>query len=196
MRTSTRLLAITGAAALALTTGLAGIVVGAGLPAPAAPAAQAPGAAQPPAADISDIDLASLSQALAPDVAADPAAAARLAALRQRLAGLRGRNLVHAEVTVDRNGTLVTLDVDHGTITAVGSGSLTIKQAGGGSRTIATSDATRVRKDRGKAALTDLATGDEVFVLGKVDGGKVTATLVVVPALPRTTASSPAPAAP
>ena len=179
MRTASRALAVAGAASLALVTGIAGVAIGAGLgPAPDAGGAANPATATLPAPAVqgaSDAELALLAPELERDAGADPGA------LRQRLIRAGGRNLVHAVITVDRKGALVTFQVDRGTVAAVGAGSLSIAQAGGLSQTVATTDATRVRKDRRKAALADLAKGDAVVVLSKVENGKAAATFVLVP---------------
>jgi preprotein translocase subunit YajC len=113
-------------------------------------------------------------------------AAAHIVALRDRLderhPGLR-QHLVHGTLTVlGRNGKLVTLQLDHGTVASVGSASITIAEAGGTSITVATTAETRVRKDRKPATLADLKVGDEVVVQSTVDGGSATARRVVVPA--------------
>ena len=83
---------------------------------------------------------------------------------------------------VDRDANLVTLQLDHGTVSSVGSDSITIAEAGGTSVTLATTAATQVRKERQPAPLADLEVGDEVGVRSIVDGGSVTARRVVVPA--------------
>jgi hypothetical protein len=95
-----------------------------------------------------------------------------------------GRHLVHAEVTVtDRDGNLVNLQIDHGTVVSIGGGSLTISEAGGVSETVSTSDATIVRLGREKGDLGDVAVGAEVFVQSRVDGATVLAKrILVVPA--------------
>jgi hypothetical protein len=179
MRTATRALAVAGAATLALATGIAGMAIGVGLgPTPIASRAADPAPAAlstPELEDPSQAELALLAPELERDGGAGPGA------LRQRLIRVGGRNLVHAVVTVDRKGTLVTFQVDRGTVAAVGSGSLSIAQAGGGSAAIATIDATRVRKAGKKAAPADLAKGDTVVVLGRVENGRATATFILVP---------------
>jgi len=110
-----------------------------------------------------------------PDALAGGAAALRL---RQLL----GRRMVHAEVVIDRGDEgLVTVQADRGTIQAIGAGSLTIAQAGNRTATVATTEKTRVRKARAKATLADLAVGDQVLVLSRLDSGKAVAYLVVVP---------------
>jgi hypothetical protein len=126
----------------------------------------------------------------------DPTAAApqlggeRLRALSDRLLerglGRFGRHLVHATVTfLDRNGDLVTLQFDHGTVSAISDGSLTIAEAGGSSVTVATTDETRVRKGRQPAELTDLAVGDDIVVVSTLDSGAATARrIVMLPAAP------------
>lgn len=109
----------------------------------------------------------------------------RLRTLRDRfgdgdLARLR-KHLVHGTVTVlDRDGKLITLQLDHGTISAIGDDSITVAEAGGSSVTVATTAETRVRKDR-KAALAALAVGDEVVVRSTVDDGSATARGIRVP---------------
>jgi hypothetical protein len=66
-------------------------------------------------------------------------------------------------------------------VSAIGDDTLTIAEAGGASETVATTAETRVRKDRKPAKLTDLAVGDEVFVVSVFDGGTATARGIVVP---------------
>lgn len=111
----------------------------------------------------------------------------RVRGLRDRLRdgdlGRLRRHLVHATITVlDRDGKVVTLQLDHGTVSAIGNGSITIAEAGGSSVTVATTTDTRVRKDRKPATLSDLAVGDEVVVRSGVDGGSATARWILVPA--------------
>ena len=114
---------------------------------------------------------------LAVDQTTKPAAAA--GRLRHLAAWQR---LVHATVVVDlRQGGLTTIQLDHGTISAVTATRLTIKEAGGGSVTVTLGDESRVRRDGGKAKVADLKTADEVFVLSKIEGGAAIAYLVVVP---------------
>lgn len=101
----------------------------------------------------------------------------------RRIAGLRfARNLVHAVVTVDRPSTgLLTVQIDHGTISAIGTGSITIAEAGGTSVTVATTTSTRVRVDGAKSSLSALKTGADVYVASKLNGSSATAALIVVP---------------
>lgn len=113
----------------------------------------------------------------------------RFPRLRHRLAefgfGRLARNLVHGTVTVlGRDGELVTLQFDHGTIAAIGNGSISISEADGETITVATTDETRVRKIRQPSSLEELALGDEVFVTSVLGDGGATARLVVVP-MPR-----------
>jgi hypothetical protein len=92
-----------------------------------------------------------------------------------------GRHLVHAEVTVTgRDGELISLQVDHGTVQAVGGGSLTIAEAGGGTETVSTDDATIVHVGRKDGSLADVTAGDEVFVQSRIDGGTVLAKRIVI----------------
>lgn len=110
----------------------------------------------------------------------------RLRALRDRFGdgdlGRLRKHLVHGTVIVlDRDGKPITLQLDHGTISAIGAGSITIAEAGGSSVTVATSAETRVRKDRKASSLAALAVGDEVVVGSIVNGGSATARGILVP---------------
>ena len=90
--------------------------------------------------------------------------------------------LVHGTVVVDlKDGGLTTIQLDHGTISAVGATSITIAEAGGGSVTVGLGSETRVRRAAAKAAIADLKPADRVFVMSKVEAGGTTAYLVVVP---------------
>ena len=116
----------------------------------------------------------------------DPGAPQLGERLRNRLGdrgfGRFGRHLVHATVTVvGRDGGLVTLQFDHGTISAVDDAAITIAETGGANVTVATNDDTRVRKARKPATIADLAVGDEVFVVSVVEDGAATARGIVVP---------------
>jgi hypothetical protein len=111
----------------------------------------------------------------AADPPAGPNAAGPGAGVRNGLGAGRllriGRNLVHAEVTVDRNGQLVHLQLDHGTVQSIGDGKLTISEAGGSTVTVSTDDATKVHIGRSVGKLADVKVGAEVFVRSLVDGG-------------------------
>jgi hypothetical protein len=82
----------------------------------------------------------------------------------------------------DRNGDLVTVQLDHGTITAIGAGSLTVGEADGSSVTVATDDNTVVFLGgwAGKGTLADLQAGDQIFVQSRVDGGVTLAKRIVI----------------
>jgi hypothetical protein len=77
---------------------------------------------------------------------------------------------------------LITVQIDGGTISAMGAGSVTIAEKGGGSVTVATDADTRVRRDRKRATPADLKVGDTVHVMSRVaTGGSATAKVIVVP---------------
>jgi hypothetical protein len=187
-----RIFATTGSAIL-LTVAVIG-VVRATAPAPssaqtspataalAAPAA-APTTGTVGTATLDDQVAGELDAVLAADqtATAKAAPAARLA--RGQLRRLAAwRHLVHATVVVDLDKVgLTTIQLDHGTISAVSATSITISETGGGSVTIALGSDTRVRRDGAKAAVTDLKAADEIFVMSKVEPGGSTAYLVVVP---------------
>lgn len=167
MRIPTWRLVLTGSAISVLA--VAGLGLAAASSAPAAPAA----------------DLAVAASTSAPDAnaglpgapgAGDGARGARL--LRA------GRHLVHAEVTVtDRNGNLVHLQLDHGTVQSIGGGTIVISEAGGATETVSTDGATIVRVGRGDGDLGDVKVGAEIFVRSRVDGGTAVAKrIIVVPA--------------
>lgn len=100
--------------------------------------------------------------------------------------GRFGRILVHGTVVViGRDGEPVTLQFDHGTLAEIGDGSISISEATGTTVTIATTDETRVRRERVRSSLDALALGDEVLVVSVVEGGSATARLVAVPIAPR-----------
>jgi hypothetical protein len=117
----------------------------------------------------------------------------RLRALRDRfgdgrLARFR-QHLVHGTFTVlGRDGELVTIQLDHGTVAAIPDGTITIAEAGDTSVTVNTTDDTKVRKDRAPSLLAALDVGDEVVVHSIVEEGAATARFIVVP--------PPAPAGP
>lgn len=124
--------------------------------------------------------LAPAASSSAP-VASPPATAPGLRMLRGRIGW---RALVHAEITLDRPAKgLVTVDLDHGTIVAIGDGSISIAEAGGSTVTVATDGSTRVRVDGKAATLADLHAGDQVYVVSRLvsDGSPSVAAIVVVP---------------
>jgi hypothetical protein len=158
---------------------------------PAAPLANAPvgngpvgnGPVAGTGATADDALASELDAILAADqTAAQPAVAGPNAAPRI-LGRLRiGRRLVHGTIVVDLpKAGLTTVQVDHGTISSVGATSLAISEAGGTSVTVTLDDKTRVRRNGAKAAIADLKTGDEVFVMSRVASGGTIAAVVVVP---------------
>ena len=120
---------------------------------------------------------------LAADVELNDKLAPTEAGKLQRLLRI-GRHLVHAEVTVtDKDGNLVNLQLDHGTVQSIGSGSLVISEAGGGTETVSTGDATKVHLGREVGDLGDVTVGAEIFVQSRIDGGTVLARrIIVIPA--------------
>jgi hypothetical protein len=194
MTIASRSLALAGGAALLVGVLGAGIAIGAGATSDPAQATSIAAAAAPaaapaidPMADAVDAALAAFDLAGPSDTAglAAPDATARPAGpLGQRIRRFaRWKQLVHATVTVDRPGTgIQTFELDHGTIAALPAGSITISEAGGTSITVAADASTGVRKDRAKAALSDLSSGDQVVVVSTVgNAGSPRALLVVVP---------------
>ena len=120
---------------------------------------------------------------LAADIEVNDKLAPAEAGKLQRLLRV-GRHLVHAEVTVtDKDGNLVHLQLDHGTVQSIGNGSVVISEAGGGTETVSTSDATKVHIGREAGDLGDIKVGAEVFVQSRIDGSTVLAKrIIVIPA--------------
>ena len=194
MTIASRSLALAGGAALLVGVLGAGIAIGAGATSDsaqatsaAATAVSATSLATDPTADAVDAALAAFDEAGPADTAglAAPDATAKPAGLLgQRIRRFaRWKQLVHATVTVDRPGTgIQTFELDQGTITALSAGSITISEARGASLTVGTDASTRVRKDRAKAALSAVSSGDQVVVVSTVgNAGSPRAHLVVVP---------------
>jgi hypothetical protein len=175
-----RTLLVAGIALLTLVAAI-GIARGTAAP-PTTPPAPVPLAALPAQATADlDPDLAAgLDAILAVDQKSTAPGGAGPRGKLRRLAA--SRTLVHATVVVDlKKGGLTTIQLDHGTISAVGTATITISEAGGGSVTVGFGADSRVRRNGAKAAVTDLRTADEVFVMSKVEAGGTTAYLVVVP---------------
>ncbi|HEX5825170.1 MAG TPA: hypothetical protein VFY18_11985 [Candidatus Limnocylindrales bacterium] len=158
--------------------------------APARPLAAAAVAAVPDtntAATTGGADVA-LTGELDAILAADQTAAGRAGGPRadadaRILRRLRiARTLVHATIVLDLpKAGLTTVQVDHGTISTVGATTLTVGEKDGTKATVTLGDETRVRRNGVKAKIADLKTGDEVFVMSKIESGGTVAYLVIVP---------------
>ena len=175
-------LAIVAGALIVLSAVGVGLVQAAPAPSASSPSGASAGT---PAADAAAADAPFLP---AQAGSGQPAyAGERLRALRDRVGDrwlwrLRG-HVVHGTVTVlDRDGQLLTLQLDHGTISTIADGSITIAEAGGARITVATNAGTRVRKDGKPASLSGLAVGDEVIVQSVLEGSSATARRILVPA--------------
>jgi hypothetical protein len=170
MRIPTWRLAMTGGALVVFAVVGIGLVAAASAPAaPAADFAAAAATADPKATDAHNRDSGERFK--------------ERGAWGGRLLRL-GRHLVHAEATVtDKDGNLINLAFDHGTVKTFAGGTLTISEAGGGSETVTTDSATVVYVGRKDAKLEDVTVGDEVFVQSRVDGGTTLAKrILIIPA--------------
>jgi len=109
-----------------------------------------------------------------------------------RLGRLR-QHLIHGTFTVlNRDGEAIAIQLDHGTVAAIGDGAITISEAGGTSVTVNTTPDTKVRKGGGPSSLAALEVGDEVVVHSIVEDGSATARFIIVPPLaPTPTAGDP-----
>jgi preprotein translocase subunit YajC len=158
-------LAIVAGALLLLTAAGAGLVQAAPSSASTAPVASAPAELEPDQPGPLGERLRALRDRLGDG---------RLARLRQ--------HLVHGTFTVlNRDGELITIQLDHGTIAAIGDDTITISEAGGTSVTVSTTAETKVWKDREPSSLAALEVGDEVVVHSIVEDGSATARFIVVP---------------
>ncbi|GAA2620863.1 hypothetical protein GCM10010411_65940 [Actinomadura fulvescens] len=130
--------------------------------------------------------LAVPAAAAKPSPSASPTASSSAAPDRHkhrhpRLHAARGMRGVHGEMTVRRDGKFVEMAWQRGEVTARTGTSLTVRSADGVSWTWSTSADTKVRKNRAKAALGDVAGGDQVVVWGDRSGTARTAKIVRVP---------------
>jgi hypothetical protein len=105
------------------------------------------------------------------DALADPGQAADAPGGRLGFRARLGRHVVHAVVTVERDGKLLTFQLDRGNIDSIGDEKLTISEVGGASVTVRTEAQTRVRRDGKRTDLTVLKTGDEVYVISRAPSG-------------------------
>ena len=94
------------------------------------------------------------------------------------------RHIVHVEATVtDRDGNLITIWLDHGTVQSAGAGSLAISETGGGTQTVKTDADTIVHVGREDGALADVKAGVEIFVQSRVlDGAPLAKRILVMSA--------------
>ena len=99
----------------------------------------------------------------------------------------RAGRVLHGEFVVkDRQEATRTMLVQSGQVTAVDGATLTVKSADGWTATWTTSDETRVREGRQKAAVSDIAAGDKVRVTGdRTADKKGAAKLVLIGAGPQ-----------
>lgn len=170
---------------IVLTGGAIVLLLGLGITAVAASTSQ-PTIANGPAA---------AAPTAAPDASGNPDRPNAGAGLRQWLLGhpriaarLEGRlgaakHLVHVVGTfTDKDGNLVTIQLDHGTVQSAGSGSLTIAEAGGSTVTVTTDDATKVFVGKNAGTLADVKVGATVFVQSRIDGSTLAKRILIVPA--------------
>jgi hypothetical protein len=96
--------------------------------------------------------------------------------------GLRGQRLVHLEGTLDLpvKG-IVKVAFDHGTISALGEGTISVLEKDGATVTLKTDADTHVRKGGAPAKLSDLKKGDEVVVTSQFEDGSWVAYRIIVP---------------
>jgi hypothetical protein len=179
--------------ALTVTTlGLAGLL---GLTACGAGAAPTPASA-PASADGVDADLGDEAFALAAvgvetglQQAPAPAASGAAAAGKDRKDGkarpgaarkLLRKNTLHGEVTRQTKKGTRTVVVQRGTVTASGTGTVTVKSTDGFTQTWTFADKVRVRANKQKVEVSAVTPGAEVGVAGVKAGAVTTARLIVV----------------
>jgi hypothetical protein len=189
-RTSLTVIAVLVVAAVALVLVETGIAIGAGTHHDPAAAAATPSTASDNAGLAAGLDaILAADQTAAPAPAASTVPTPARARINAAVRGLRrlaaAQRLVHATVVADlpKLGGLTTIQIDHGTISAVSGTSLSVAETGGTTATVRLGDETRVRRNAAKATIGDLKTGDEVFVMSRVESDGTVAYLVVVPAI-------------
>jgi hypothetical protein len=176
--------ALTGGAVIILAAAGIGLVAAGG----ARPATTAGTYAVPPAAEVKAAEVPTAAEPGAEEILAalaeDERAGRPGKALRVRWLLRAGRHLVHAEVTItDREGKLVDLWLDHGTVQSIGDGKLVIAEAGSTTQTVQVADDVIVYVGRNDGKLRDVAAGAEVFVQSRVvDGATVAKRILVIPA--------------
>jgi hypothetical protein len=172
--------ALTGGAITVLAVGAIGLAAAAGAPV-TAPATTTSNATTTAAGDA--VTASDLAIELAADVQSKDQLGAADGAKLRRLLRL-GRHLVHADVTVtDKDGNLVHLQLDHGTVQSIGGGTLVIAEKGGGTVTLTTNDATKVHLGRTAADLSKVTVGAEIYIQSRIDGGTTLAKrIIVIPA--------------
>jgi hypothetical protein len=102
---------------------------------------------------------------------------------RGRFGGALGRGMLHGEfVAKDQNGKITTMVVQHGTVTAVSTSSISLKSEDGFTGTYAVGTDTRVRVGGGPGAISGVKTGNQAWVVATKSGSTSTATVLVVQA--------------
>lgn len=91
------------------------------------------------------------------------------------------RRLVHGEFTVKTKDGFEQVFLQKGAVTSVSASSIELKSPDGFTKAYPVSADTKVRKDKKKAAIGDVKTGDKALVLGSVKDGSYTLRMVVVP---------------
>lgn len=87
-----------------------------------------------------------------------------------------GGQIEHGEATVDTaNNTTQVIDIQHGTVTSAGSGTLTVQSADGFSATYTVDSSTKISKNRQTSDISQVATNDEVNVVAINANGTLTA---------------------
>ena len=109
--------------------------------------------------------------------------------------GARGpllQRVVHLEGTLDLpDKGIVQVALDHGTISAIGTDTISVLEKDGKTVTLKTEATTRVRKGGAPATLADLKSGDEVIVTSRLENGSYMAYRIVVPPARPATTSTP-----
>jgi hypothetical protein len=89
--------------------------------------------------------------------------------------------VLHAEAVLGTDNGTRTVDVQHGSVTAIGAASITVKSTDGFVQQYVLTDATKVVAGRQKADIGAVANGAEIGIAGDKAGGEITATLILVP---------------
>jgi hypothetical protein len=115
-----------------------------------------------------------------PKLSGDAERRAGAAKVRPRARQLARRTLHGEFVVKGKDGKFVTVLTQKGQVTTVDARSVTVRSEDGFSRTYAVDGDTRVRRERAKATIGDVKTGDRALVVADRSGTGATARTLVV----------------
>ncbi len=131
---------------------------------------------------VSALAAAATTAPASPSTTPKRAAGKHAAGRRPRPLGLAvlANRLQHGQVVIkDKNGSDVTVLLQHGSVTAVSTSSISLRSQDGFTGSYAIASSTRVRIDGTQAALSGVKAGDQAWVTARESGSTATVTLLV-----------------